>query len=366
MNAVSRLLAVVLLGTGGTVAVTAPAIADATVPGSVLTSAPATLPAALAQAATAKRIKYVTTDVRGATVPATGLVLTPRTGRKNRVVVWAHGTTGVADRCAPSVNQDVFWPEARAAVAELLSRGWTVAAPDYPGLGTDQPHPYLVGASEGRAIIDSVKAARHLDPALSAQYAVDGHSQGGQGALFANQLAPAYDGELVLRGTASIAPVSNVDQLAPLIPGTPGQGYLVMGLYGLNAVDPAYRPDSVLNAPARAKLDVLRTGCLNEVLAAYAELTAGQLLIGGRLPADWVTALAEYDNPGRTAPSAPVFIVQGTADDAVPSMITDGLVQALTEQYGPVRYDVLPGETHDGAVFASTGTVADWIAARFQ
>ncbi|MEV4350403.1 alpha/beta fold hydrolase [Actinoplanes sp. NPDC049596] len=334
-------------------------------PGSVVSSSAATLPGALAKAATGKYVKYVTTDVRGRRIQATGLVMTPRAKRTGDVVVWAHGTTGLADRCAPSTHPDVFWPEARAAVAELLSRGWTVAAPDYPGLGTPQQHPYLIGGSEGRSIIDSVRAARRLNPALGPRYAIAGHSQGGQGALFANQLAPAYDGDLQLRGTASIAPVSNVDLLAPQIPGTPGQGYLVMGVYGLNAVEPSFRPADVLAAPARQRAGVLESGCLTEILAAYAPLTAAQLLNGGQLPAAWVTKLAQYDNPGRSAPSASVLIVQGTADEAVPAAVTDILVDQL-DDYRPVRYDKLPGQTHDGAVFASTETVADWIADRLR
>ncbi|GAA0469531.1 lipase [Paractinoplanes deccanensis] len=334
-------------------------------PGSVISSEAATLPEPLNKAATARLVTYVTTDVRGERVPATGLVLTPRVGRVKRVVVWAHGTTGLADRCAPSTHPDVFWPEARAAVAELLSRGWTVAAPDYPGLGTAQEHPYLIGESEGRSIIDSVRAARRLDSGLGLRYAVAGHSQGGQGALFASQLAPSYDGDLVLRGTAGIAPVSNVDLLAPQIPGTAGQGYLVMGLSGLNAVEPSFRPADVLAAPARQRAGVLETGCLNEILAAYAPLTATQLLDGGQLPDSWIAKLAHYDNPGQSAPSAPVLIVQGTADEAVPAPITDILVDQL-DDYRPVRYDKLPGQTHDGAVFASAETVADWIAARFS
>ena len=68
-------------------------------------------------------------------------------------------------------------------------------------------------------MIDSVKAARNLDSALTTQYAIDGHSQGGQGALFAGQLAPSYDGALVLKGVAAIAPVSNADLLRPADPG---------------------------------------------------------------------------------------------------------------------------------------------------
>ena len=260
----------------------------------------------------------------------------------------------------------MFWPEARAAIAALLRKGWTVAAPDYPGLGTATAHPYLIGASEARSMIDSVKAARNLDSALTTKYALDGHSQGGQGALFAGQLAPSYDGDLVLRGVAAIAPVSNVDLLAPLIPGTPGQGYLVMALYGLNAQESAFDPDTVLAEPANELKSVLDTGCLYEILETYAPLTARQLLVGGALPQPVINKLAHYDNPAQSAPSAPMLIVQGTADESVPYDITAGpLLRQLRAYNQPVEFVPVRGATHDGAVFATVDQVADWIADRF-
>jgi len=355
----------VLVGTGTPAAAGTPT-ASSSAPGNVLSTAAATLPPELSPLATAKRIKYVTTDVTGKAITATGLVITPKSNKRNRVVAWGHGTTGLADQCAPSTNQDVFWPEARAAIAELLSRGWTVAAPDYAGIGTTLPHPYLVGDSEARALIDNVKAARILDGDLSAQYAIDGHSQGGQASLFANQLAPSYDGSLILRGSAGIAPVSNLDAIAPYIPGTPNQGYLVMALYGINAVDPTFDPSSVLAAPARKKVGVLQTGCLNEILATYQNFSATDLVIGGTVPQSVLDKLAHWGNPAQSAPSAPILIVQGTADEAVPYEITLSLLDELHNYSQPVDYLQIDGATHEGAVFDSTKTVADWIAAEFS
>ena len=357
--------ALTIAGTGltGPVAATAAAAAP---PGTVISSAPATLPPELTPLATARRISYASTTVTGAGVTVTGLVLTPTGTRAGKTVVWGHGTTGLADQCAPSDHLGVFWPEARAAIAELLGRGWTVTAPDYQGLGTAGAHPYLVGGSTARAMIDSVKAARHLDSALSPQYVVDGHSQGGQGALFAGELAPTYDGDLTLRGVAAIAPVSNVDLLAPLIPGTPGQGYLVMALYGLQAVEPTFDPLKVLGPLARRRVPVLESGCLYEILAEYQSLKAGQLVLGRKLPQPVVDQLARYDNPAQQPPSAPILIVQGTADEAVPFDITAGpLLGRLNAYDQPVTFVPLQNETHDGAVFASVTVVADWIAARF-
>lgn len=354
------LLGVLLLLLSGTPA------AAAVTPGLVLTSAVATLPAELSGLATAKRITYVTTAVDGATITATGLVLTPKNGRTNRTVVWGHGTTGLADKCAPSTNQSVFWPEARAAIAALLARGWTVTAPDYPGLGTLAPHPYLIGATAARSMIDSVKAARRLDAALTAQYVVDGHSQGGQGALFAGELAPAYDGALDLRGVAAIAPVSNADLFAPLVPGTPGQGYLVMGLFGLQAVDPGVNATALLANPAKLRLPVLLSGCLYEILDAYANLTPQQLLAGGALPDTVVAKLAQHVNPGQSPPSAPILLIQGTADESVPYDLTAGaLVPELDAYDQPMLFVPVEGANHDSAVTETTGLVADWIATRF-
>ncbi len=105
-------------------------------------------------------------------------------------------------------------------VAGYLSQGWTVTATDYPGLGTPGPHPYIVGASEGRSVIDSVRAARNLDPTLSGKSVMSGHSQGGQAAIFASELADTYGKGLHLRGTVALAPASNIDLIAPALAGT--------------------------------------------------------------------------------------------------------------------------------------------------
>jgi pimeloyl-ACP methyl ester carboxylesterase len=355
-----------LLSVCGVLATGNPAASAAVAPGTVLSATAATLPAELAPLATGKRIQYASTDISGGTITVTGLVLTPKTNKKLKTVAWAHGTTGLADQCTPSTNQNVFWPEARAAVAELLKRGWTVAATDYPGLGTAAAHPYLIGNSEARAVIDSVKAARNLDTTLSTQYAIDGHSQGGQAALFAGQLAPSYDGALVLRGVVGIAPVSNADLIAPLIPGTPGQGYLVMALFGLSVVESSLSPLAPLATPARQRVTVLQTGCLTEILNAYAALTPEQLLVNGVLPPAIIAKLAQYDNPAQTAPSAPMLIVQGTDDEAVPYDITAGpLLDELHAYNQPVQFVPIQGADHDGSVFASVTLVANWIATRF-
>ncbi|HEY7271818.1 MAG TPA: lipase family protein [Actinoplanes sp.] len=371
MNTVRRRVAVVLvalLGAGGSLVSTGPAAA-APAPGFVERHATVGLPPRLAQRATAERVQYVTTDVNGATISATGLVLTPRGYKAKKVVGWGHGTTGLADICAPSTNYDVFWEEGQIAIAGLLDNGWTVAAPDYAGLGSAGPHPYLIGASEGRALIDSVKAARNLDSKLSTEYVVDGYSEGGQASLFAGELAPRYDGALQLRGVVAIAPVSNVQILAPAIPAADNRGYLVMALAGLATVDSSIDLMRLLAPPAEQQLPVLRNGCLTEILAAYDPIDEPtDFLEGGELPPAVVRKLAQWDNPGQSPPSARILLVQGTADEAVPAFVTKDYLLPQLRRYGTVtvEYKEYPDATHEGAVIQSVTFVDRWIAARFS
>jgi pimeloyl-ACP methyl ester carboxylesterase len=145
-------------------------------------------------------VLYRSTGLYGEPIAVSGIVIIPASpvpphGRP--VVAWAHPTSGVWPRCAPSLA--IFLFQQIQGLRNMLRIGYVVAATDYPGLGTAGPHPYLVGISEGRAVLDSVRAARALPEAHAGRrFAVWGHSQGGQAALYAGLLARGYAPELHL------------------------------------------------------------------------------------------------------------------------------------------------------------------------
>ena len=333
------------------------------------------LAANLDAVATGRRVTYISTDRNGNGIPVSGAVLTPRPqilrshpGNAGEIVAWAHGTMGLADVCAPSRTDHLDLPDFddySATVAGYLSEGWTVTATDYPGLGTPGLHPYVVGDSEGRSIIDSVRAARRLDPSLSAKWVVSGHSQGGQAAVFANELADTYGAGLHLRGAVGLAPASNLDLITPALAGTPLQGYLVMAIYGLSAANPGVHPEAILAQPALDRAGVLETGCFGEVHAAYADLTADELLVGGTLP-DAVVAEFATSNPGQVAGDAPVLLVQGSDDDTIPLDLTRYFHGQLCAFEQPVALAEYPGAGHVDVLAASEGDVIDYIGARFD
>ncbi len=58
------------------------------------------------------------------------------------IVAWAHPTSGLVPRCAPSLA--IFLFRQIQGLRDMVRRGYIVAATDYPGLGTPGQHPYLV------------------------------------------------------------------------------------------------------------------------------------------------------------------------------------------------------------------------------
>jgi pimeloyl-ACP methyl ester carboxylesterase len=128
------------------------------------------------------------------------------------VLSWGHPTTGTAADCAPSRGFDPY------ALIEgmrlLLDRGYTIAATDYVGMGTDGPDSYLVGDTGGNAVLDAVRAARTSPAAhASTDVVLWGHSQGGQAVLFAAQRAPQYAPELDIEAVAVAAPAADLTAL---------------------------------------------------------------------------------------------------------------------------------------------------------
>ena len=154
------------------------------------------------------RILYRSTSPSGKPIPVSGAIFIPSgpapAGGRN-IIAWAHPTSGVVPPCAPSLMPDVggmMWN-----LGNMIGAGYIVVATDYPGLGTDGIHPYLIGESEARAVLDSVRAARDMpNTGASNRFAVWGHSQGGQAALYTGEIAARYAPELKLvrrrRGSA--------------------------------------------------------------------------------------------------------------------------------------------------------------------
>nr|WP_294553573.1 alpha/beta fold hydrolase [uncultured Rhodopila sp.] len=318
--------------------------------------------------ASATRIVYVSTAPDGAQIQVSALVVVPGSAPaagERPVLAWLHPTTGVDHACAPTAGPGPF--AQIQGLAAFLAAGYTVVATDYPGLGASGMHPYLVGASEARAAIDSVRAVRHLPGAdAGARFAVWGHSQGGHAALFTAALAPSYAPELQLVGAAAAAPVTDAAALIE----QPGRdplwaallSYTVWSWSHLYGLDPnAIIPPGAEATIARTARDCLESAAeLRQLLADSAPLT-GQTVTPDQ---SWRAMLASNDPPAGGS-QVPVFLAQGDQDPVIIPSLTRAFARRLCGAGVPVRYLAMPGVDHYTAAVRSASAAAAWIADRF-
>jgi hypothetical protein len=219
------------------------------------------------------RIIYRSTGLNGQPIQVSGAIYLPSgpapAGGRN-VIAWAHPTTGVVEACAPSLmpdNAGMIW-----GLADMLAQGYVVVATDYPGLGTPGMHPYLIGISEGRAVLDSVRAARALpNSGASDRFAVWGHSQGGHAALYTGELAASYAPELKLVGVAAAAPATYLIELFDADKSSStGKELTAMALYSWSKLynDP---PTSLVEPDAMGVFEQMAHDCI-ESLAEFAAI----------------------------------------------------------------------------------------------
>ncbi len=323
---------------------------------------------AVPDGSTAWRVLYTTTRDEDEPALSSAIVVLPDLpddAAPPPVVAWAHGTTGFARGCAPSVLDEPFESGAFYLLDEVLARGWALVAPDYTGLGTDSPHPYLIGEGEGRSVLDAVRAARGLDGvALGEQTVVWGHSQGGHAALWTGQVAPEYAADVPLAGVAALAPASDLPALVEHLEAVPGGS--IFASYVVEAYAAAYPeadPYDVVRPGARIVVHEMATRCLAEpgALVSLAETLAMDqpLWTGDPTTGAFGERLAENVPTGRVA--APVLVAQGADDTLVVPGMQDAYVGTRCAQGQPVDYRRYDGADHVGLVEAGSPLVPDLL-----
>jgi acetyl esterase/lipase len=319
------------------------------------------------------KILYVSTGVDGRSVEVSGVVVAPDlpnplAGRP--VVAWAHGTTGVADDCAPSKAKNFF--DRVPHLPALIALDYVVVATDYEGLGTPGVHPYLVGLSEARSVLDSIRAAGQLKQAgAGKRFVVWGHSQGGHAALFTGQRARDYAPELHLEGVAAISPATNLEVL--LEDDLSERAGRVLGAYALWSWSQIYKTplDTVVKPAFVPAIEKVARDCIETEAEGYHALFDSlplpeDMLVEGAFSSDPWKRLLEENRPGQAPIPAPLYVAQGSEDEIVRPSVTADFVRDLCRSGEVVRYDVLPGVNHLKAGRVSATAVVQWIRDRFN
>ncbi|URM42046.1 MULTISPECIES: alpha/beta hydrolase [Acinetobacter] len=311
-------------------------------------------------AAESSILTYKMLGQSGQEVQATSLVFTPNTPPPTGgwpIVVWAHGTTGVADACAPS--KAALTDSTKDLISKLLAAGYVVVAPDYEGLGTSGLHPFLNVKSEAFSITDAVVATRNYlsqrNLLTSKKWLTVGHSQGGHAALSAAQYASRA--QLDYKGTVAVAPASNlgfilvageqavanatIDKKIPMYAQL--DTYTALVTAGIRNTQPSFNYSQVFTSQTESTAQQAETICagpLAQALAVnmqtYAATHGGTLDGFTRTQPNFMavplvkTFLDKDSQPLQAKVSTPIIIYQGLADTTVPKVATDILISNAT------------------------------------
>lgn len=348
---------------------TIPSPIPAGAPGDILRAEPL---AGAPDGAEAWRIVYHSRDVHGSAILVSGIVVAPSgpvPAGGRTVVAWGHPTTGAAPSCAPSREVDPF--ALIEGLHDLLAAGYVVAATDYAGLGIATPNSYLVGRTEGHNVLDAARAARHIaETGASNRLILWGHSQGGQAALFAGELAPTYAPELALLAVAVAAPASDLGALFEAdvidVSGVTIGAYAFDAYATVYASTPGVRLDTILTPDGIAVTQQVVTRCL---LTDTGEIHALATPVVGRfLNADpattepWSGLLAE-NTPGSVPLTVPLLVVQGNADTLVRPEITTAFVAHERALGTRVTYLTFPDIDHGLIALVAMPDVMKWLRA---
>ena len=311
--------------------------------------------AALKGGAGNRLLLYRSTGISGKSTAVSGTLAVPK-GRAPKggwpLISWAHGTTGIADSCAPSRGGGAGPP----LLDRWLKAGYAVVRTDYEGLGTPGEHPYLIGRSEGSSVLDAARAARKLDTRIGKRFVIAGHSQGGQAALWAASMAPSYTRDLKLRGTVAFAPASHLAEQSGALPGftspSPLSGLVALILRGIDIARPDLGVPGALTDAAAPLYPRTLTECIGPLIGAgsYGALAPSSILRPGIDVVPATAALAQLDDPEGLRIRTPVRVQQGTSDTTVFKAFTDPLVADYRKRGNPVTYLTYEGVDHGGIV----------------
>ncbi|MBB5911936.1 hypothetical protein BJY24_000803 [Nocardia transvalensis] len=277
------------------------------------------------------------------------------------VVAWAHGTVGVADRCAYSIAGPALRDRDWDYLGAWLRAGYAIVASDYVGLGTPGPHPKDNGMVAAYSVVDAVTAGVRAFPGtLSNRWVVVGQSQGGAAALWTAREATRRGPGLDYRGAVATGVPGLLENavlaLGPHVPPVPvpaeTTAVALFSLSGLRASFPALNIDSYLTDAGRYWLGRAEQVCEADLTAEVAappvvlgDLFAKPLAALPNAPA----LLSGHMGIPVTGYDRPVFIGQGLLDTQSPAPGTLAVAAAMAAAAQPITLRTYPTD-HSGTL----------------
>lgn len=324
--------------------------------------------------ARAWRILYTTTRANGRPALASGIVVlgkgAPASPRP--VLAWAHGTSGYARACAPSMYTQPWGSGIREELGQVIRHHWLLVAPDYTGLGASGSQPYLIGQGEGRSVLDAVRAVRRLrHVSVSKRTVLWGLSQGGGAALWTRQIQHTYAPDVPLAGAAAIAPTSDMPVLARSFNNdSRAMVFMAFVLTAYAAAYPDVRVDDYVDTASRKIVKGASERCLRTAEAFVADAVskgaAAPLL--KRDPTEGALGRRLRENVPTGVTSTPLLIAQGSTDQLVPARVQRAYARSMCVRGQRLDYREYAGRGHGGVAQGNSPLLRQligWTEQRF-
>jgi hypothetical protein len=315
---------------------------------------------------TAWRILYRSTTVKDTPIAVSGMLFAPDPlpGTADApILTYSHGATGLGDACAPSRTFGDAGQEGYDLFADLTQH-YVVVATDYEGLGTPGVHPWIVGLSEARGALDAVRVAQRfpgLGTSTSSPSVSWGHSQGGGASLVTGELAATYAPDANLKGVAAGAPAAELKLLAGVLSTSPYFGYLFMAAAGFDAAYPELESTGVFTEAGVEAATAAGEGCAGDTIEALRGKDPSAYVKADPGTTEPYASLLEENSPGFRPGSVPVFLYHGEADEQIPPIASQLVLDRYCKNGTTATRKTYPGADHGGAFDVARPDVIQYL-----
>jgi len=301
------------------------------------------------------RLLYSSTDGRWNTgmIPVSGALYLPSgipAAGGWPLILWAHGTVGIADSCAPSWSGSN--ERDRAYIDKWLAAGFAVVAPDYQGLGGPGPHAYTQWRAEGQSSLDSVRVALAMNLPVANRIVITGQSQGSGASLAAARLSSSYAPELHIVGAIATALLATFPERARTATPSPEDSphFWIYRIVGGGLPDGSPAADELLTAKGKVLLEAILQGCSPRPIAEREGITNANAFADA---ADLDRKLGPIGAQTQFKVKFPLMVGTGLADELVSPVRQREAVAALCSYGNTVAWKRYPGANHSGTLLAS-------------
>jgi pimeloyl-ACP methyl ester carboxylesterase len=306
------------------------------------------------------RIVYHSRSATGEDVASSGVVLFPADKKPSAggwpVIAWAHGSTGVARACAPSLRRNL---QHGPFLSMYVNLGYAIVASDFTGLGTNFRNAFADAPSNATDVIASIPAARAAVPQLGSRWVVMGAGQGGVTAVaLAEREGDNHDSSYL--GALAISNLGSASEVLQDSAYRTSSIKLVSLIFGTKTVFPEFQLSTVLTGRGMELYSAVEQSCSD--LGAVQDISPADAMKPGSDQNKLILEYLDRSTLGRTRANGPILVTSGAQTTA---NSTSQIISRMCKAGDKVQWQQYPELDPGEVVGESVRDQIAWIESRF-